>query len=202
MDTFAYAARSLSRFVTRAARTRPVLSPPTTIDDFDPGLLAGRDLVWFKLHGRRGEPRWYGDNHTPALSAGLLASADLQGAVVYVANCWLADHQGKPGPMLHAMAAANPKEIIGGPGANYAAANRLAGVDLLGLYLRFFLQIGFCTYNALRFAKLRLCLKHQDLVTTDTLGFRIWTPLEILGPDPDPQFGRHEQTAKPNGVRP
>lgn len=179
MKTFAYCSRSFRRFVRRAARTSPILCPPTTMATFDPDLLAGHDLVWFKLHGRAGEPYWYGDHHATALSADQLAQADLEGAVVFVANCWLADHVGRPGPMLVALAQANPKAIIGGAGTNYAEANRLGGTDLLGLYIRVFLQIGFCTYNALRLAKLRLQLKRPSFVNKDTLGFKMWKPIEL-----------------------
>jgi hypothetical protein len=156
---------------------------------FDPALLAGRDFVWFKLHGRRGERFWYGDNHTTALSAAQLAPADLQGAVVFVSNCWLADDLGQPGPMLQALARAQPKAIIGGSGTNYALPDRLGATDLLGLYVRFFLQIGFATFNALRLAKLRLRLKRPDKATTDTLAFRLWKPIEILAPGSPPPAG-------------
>jgi hypothetical protein len=150
---------------------------------FDPGLLAGRDLVWLKLHGIEGQRYWYGDDYTTALSAAQLAQADLEGAVVFVSNCWLADHFGEPGPMLRALAQANPRAIIGGSGYNYALPDRLGGTDLLGLYVRVFLQVGFAAFNALRFAKLRLYLKHQDRVTQDTLAFTLWKPIEILGPE-------------------
>lgn len=186
MKTFAYCSASFRRFVRRAARTSPTLCPPTTMATFDPALLAGHDLVWFKLHGRKGDRTWYGDHFTPALSADQLAQADLEGAVVFVSNCWLCHDDGRPGPMLIALAQANPKAIIGGPGTNYALPDRLGGTDLLGLYVRVFLQIGFATYNALRLAKLRLQLKRRDHVTEDTLAFRIWKPIELPVPDTPP----------------
>ena len=179
MNTFAYSAASLRRFVRRVSGTSPILCPPTTMETFDPGLLAGRDLVWFKLHGVEDQPYWYGDNYTTALSAAQLAQADLEGAVVFVSNCWLADEDSYPGPMLLALARANPRAIIGGPGANYAVANRLGATDLLALYVRVFLQVGFAAHNALRFAKLRLQLHRQDRVTQDTLAFRLWVPREL-----------------------
>ncbi len=195
MNTFAYCCASFRRFVRRAAGTPPILCPPTTMRTFDPSLLAGRDLVWFKLHGRQGERFWYGDHYATALSAAQLAPADgtvgpdLQGAVVFVANCWLADDLGQPGPMLKALAHANPRAIIGGSGTNYALPNRLGATDLLGLYVRWFLQIGFATCNALRLAKLRLQLKRPNHATIDTLAFRVWSPPEILGPDSPPPTG-------------
>ena len=185
MNTFAYCSRSLRRFVRRAAGASPTLCPPTTMATFDLSSLSGRDLVWFKLHGIQGQPYWYGDNHTTALSARQLARADLEGAVVFVSNCWLASDDGTHSPMLRALAKANPRAIIGGPGKNYTLANRLGATDLLALYLRWFLQVGFTPYNALRMAKVRMVLKHQrhDVhmhpATADTLAFRLWFPLEI-----------------------
>ena len=180
MKTFAYCSASLRRFVRRAAGASPTLCPPTTMATFDLSLLSGRDFVWFKLHGFEDQPYWYGDHYATALSARQLAQADLEGAVVFVSNCWLADQQGLPGPMLLALAHARPRAIIGGSGTNYALADRLGATDLLALYVRFFLQVGFATYNALRLAKLRLSLKRPDRVTQDTLAFRMWTPLELL----------------------
>jgi hypothetical protein len=146
---------------------------------FDPSLLADRDFVWFKLHGLEGQRYWYGDNFTTALCDDQLAQADLQGAVVFVSNCWLADDAGAPGPMLLALARANPRAIIGGPGTNYAVANRLGATDLLALYVRVFLQVGFAAHNALRFAKARLSIHRHDRVTRDTLAFRLWVPKEL-----------------------
>jgi hypothetical protein len=150
------------------------------METFDPGLLAGRDFVWFKLHGLEDQPYWYGDNYTTALSAAQLAQADLEGAVVFVSNCWLADHYGRPSPMLTALAKANPRAIIGGPGANYALAGRLGATDLLALYVRVFLQVGFAPFNALRFAKARLRIRRRDKANQDTLAFKMWVPKELV----------------------
>jgi hypothetical protein len=130
--------------------------------------------VFFKLHGLEDERYWYGDHFTTALSARQLAQADLEGAVVFVANCWLTDHDGIPGPMLLALARANARAVIGGAGANYALPGRLGGADLLALYVRVFLQVGFQTRNALAFAKARLRLCRSDKVTRDTLAFQLW----------------------------
>ena len=186
MNTFAYCSASLRRFVRRACGASPTLCPPTTMATFDLSSLSGRDLVWFKLHGIEGQPYWYGDHHTTALSARQLAQADLEGAVVFVSNCWLASDDGTHGPMLQALAKANPRAIIGGPGPNYCLAGRLAATDLLALYLRWFLSIGFTPFNALRLAKIRMILKHQrhDVhmhpATADTLAFQMWKPREIV----------------------
>jgi hypothetical protein len=179
VNTFAYCCASFGRRLGRLARTSPILSPPVTAETFDLELLAGRDLVWFKLHGREGERYWYGDNWTTALSARRVASARLAGAVVFVSNCWLCDQQGLPSPMLIALARANARAIIGGAGTNYALENRIGGTDLLGLYFRFFREIGFSVRRAFRFAQARLRLHRPRLVAEDTLAFRLWRPQDV-----------------------
>jgi hypothetical protein len=185
MNTFAYCCASFGPRLARLAGASPILCPPVTAETFDLSLLAGRDFVWFKLHGRRGGSRWYGDHMTTALSADQLAPADgnvgpdLSGAVVFVSNCWLCDQQGLPSPMLIALARANARAIIGGPGPNYARLDRVAGTDLLGLYVRFFLQLGFHATNAFRFARVRLSIHRPDRITTDTLAFRLWEPSNL-----------------------
>jgi hypothetical protein len=177
MDTFAYCSRSFGPRIARLAGTAPVLCPPTTAETFDLRVLAGRDFVWFKLHGRRNERYWYGDNWTTALSADRLSQADLRGAVVFVSNCWLYDNrQGLdvPGPMMIALARANARAVIGGAGINYARNNRIAGSDLLGLYVRTFLKLGLGAWRAFTLAQVRLALARHDKVNDDTRGFRVW----------------------------
>jgi hypothetical protein len=141
--------------------------------------LEGRDFVFFKLHGLEGQPYWYGDNHTTALSAGQLATADLQGAVVFVANCWLLNDDNQPSPMLEALLHTQdphrgPRAVIGGPGTNYAYRNRIGGADLLALYVRFFLEVGFTVWSAFKWARIRLQVVRPTHVTRDTLAFRIY----------------------------
>ena len=146
------------------------------METFDPTWLEGHDFVFFKLHGHRGQPYWYGDDHITALSADQLLLADLQGAVVFVANCWLFDHDGTPGPMLLPLLR-TASAVIGGPGTNYALANKLGGTDLLALYVRFFLRLRLSAQAALRLAKIRLTLNRPCYATKDTLGFHVFTPL-------------------------
>jgi len=183
MNAFAYCAASFAPRLARLAGVRPHTCPPLTDETFDPSLLQGQDFVWFKLHGRRNERYWYGDNWTTALSADRLAPADgtvgpdLRGAVVFVSNCWL--YHGPagreiPGPMMIALAEARASAIIGGAGLNYARTDRIAGTDLLGLYVRYFLKLGLSARRAFRFAQLRLALARPGLVTDDTRGFRVW----------------------------
>jgi hypothetical protein len=174
MNAFAYCSRSFGPRLARLARTSPILCPPTTAETFDLSLLADRDFVWFKLHGRQGERYWYGDHWTTALSADRLAQADLSGAVVFVSNCWLIGDDNRRGPMFAALAMASPRYIIGGPGTNYALKGRVGGTDLLGLYVRWALQLGFDPPIAFLMARLRLKWRRRDKVTEDTLAFQIW----------------------------
>lgn len=179
MNTFAYCSASFGRLVRRVAGASPTLCPPTTMETFEIRDLEGHDFVYFKLHGLEGQPYWYGDSLTTALSAGQLATADLQGAVVFVANCWLVDDDGTPSPMLEALMHADqptrgPRAVIGGPGKNYALRNRIGGADLLALYVRFFLEVGFSLWSAFKWAKLRLQIVRPSYVTRDTLAFRIY----------------------------
>jgi len=169
MDTFAYCAASFERSVRRAAGTQPLTCPPASMETFDAGELAGRDFIYFKLHGLPGEPYWYGDDWQTALCREQLQVADLSGAVVFVANCNLPQS-----PMLTALLDAGPVAVIGGPGQNYARSRRVDGADLLGLYVRRVLSFGFGARDALAVAMLRLKLKRRDKATRDTLAFRIY----------------------------
>lgn len=173
MKVFAYCANSFGRSIKRVAGTSPLLSPPHTIDTFHPALIEGYDLLYFKLHGLPNESYWYGDNWTTALSAEQLKAADLKETIVFVSNCWLLDNNNKPGPMLQALAHA--KAVIGGPGENYALPNKIGGVDLLGLYIRVFLQLGLNAKLALQLAQWRLEIKRPTKITTDTLAFKLFT---------------------------
>jgi len=177
MNTFAYCAASFARRMERLAGATPLTCPPLTDETFDPSLLQGRDFVWLKLHGRRNERYWYGDNWTTALSADGLARAHLQSAVVFVSNCWLYQgHPGRevPGPMMLALIHAGATSIIGGAGPNYARHDRIAGSDLLGLYIRYFLKLGCTARHAFAFARVRLLGARSDYVTADTRDFRLW----------------------------
>ena len=131
MDVFAYCAWSMRESVRQAAGVAPMTCPPVSALEFEPGWLRGHDFVYFKLHGLRGQPFWYGDEYQTAVTASQLRSADLAGAVVFVANCHL-----EGSAMLAALLEAGAKAVIGGPGANYALKYGVNGADLLGLWLR------------------------------------------------------------------
>lgn len=176
MRVFAYCAASFEKSVRRAAGVPPLLSPPCGLTAFNPHVLEGYDLLYFKLHGLPGQPYWYGDHWLTALSADQVSQADLSGAVVFVANCYLPES-----PLLQALLDAGAKAVVGGPGQNYGRPHSVDGADLLGLYFRYCLQLKLPTKVALTFAKHRLRLKRKDKSTKDTLAFQLWTKEKTYG---------------------
>ncbi len=174
MRVLAYCAQSFEHSVKRAAGVKPLLSPPVTMDTFNPTWLEGYNLVYVKLHGLPNQPFWYGAISTEisctALSADQVRQANLTDTIVFVANCYLPES-----PMLQALLDAGAKAVIGGPGQNYGRPHSVDGADLLGLFFRYFLTWGLPTSTALRAAKLRLRYKRKDKATKDTLAFQIWT---------------------------
>lgn len=171
MRVFAFCAASFVNSVRRAAGVEPLTCPPTTLETFDVGTLAERDLIYFKLHGLPGEPYWYGDGWVTALSAEQIQRADLSGAVVFVANCFLPES-----PMLEALLSAGASVVIGGPGENYAAPDAVQGADLLGLTVRRCLQVGLNPKTALVIARRLLRWHKQDMATRDALAFQLYAP--------------------------
>lgn len=198
MRTFAYCAASFEKSVAKAAGVKPYLSPPLTMTEFDPFSLEGYDLLYFKLHGLPGQPFWYGDNWTTAISAEQIRTTNLHNAVVFVANCnlWLS----KPGdprknaPILLALLQAGARAVIGGPGENYAKADQLFGADQLGRHFCRALRFGFTPSGAFKLAhtqfEVQVRIKFRSKKTTnrermalkDTLEFRIFEQdLQIPG---------------------
>lgn len=168
MNVFAYCAASFARSVRRAAGVEPLLCPPARFDQIDPTWLEGFDLLYFKLHGLPSQPFWYGDGWQTALSDDVIRAANLSGAVVFVANCWLPES-----PMLQALLDAGARAVIGGSGPNYARLAGIDGADLLGLWFRMGMQVGMSVQFAFRFAQHRLRLKRGP-AAEDTLGFQLW----------------------------
>ncbi len=174
--------------MTKAAGVRPLLSPPVTAATFAPGHLTGYDFLYFKLHRLLKEPYWYGDNWTTALTAAQLADADLNGAVVFVANCFLWDPDLDPletAPMLQALLTAGARAIVGGPGQNYARKQTVMGADQLGLTFRKTLRLGFAPHTAFKLALAHYSIqarhklkrpdkltKNEQLALKDTLEFK------------------------------
>lgn len=168
MKVFAYCAQSFERSVRRAAGVEPLTCPPLSFQKFGVLQLSGKDFVYFKLHGLPAQPYWYGDGWLTALSEAQLRQADLRDSVVFVANCFLPES-----PMLDALLAAGAKAVIGGPGPNYASVAGIDGADLLGLWIRWGLQLGASVQEAFDIARVRLHLK-PGLAAQDALGFQIW----------------------------
>lgn len=153
----------------RAAGVTPLLSPPVSFHQFKPEWLEGFDFIYFKLHGLPKQPYWYGDDWLTAIGAEHLRSSVLVGTVVFVANCYL------PGsPMLGALLMAGAEAVVGGEGVNYARSDRVDGADLLGLYFRFFMQVGFSVKFSLTLAKSRFKVRRKSKVKSDTLEFKFY----------------------------
>lgn len=169
MRVFACCAASFHRSVRRAAGVEPLLSPPVDLAAFQPGWLGGFGLLYFKLHGLAGQPYWYGDGWLTALSVDAIRQADLSGAVVFVANCFLEES-----PMLPALLSAGARAVIGGSGPNYARSAAVDGADLLGLWLRRGLMAGFPVRQAFGLAKERLRFNWQSPAVRDALAFKLF----------------------------
>lgn len=187
MKTLAYCAASFEKSVRKAAGVQPILSPPVDLELITPAQFEGFDFIYFKFHGLPGQPYWYGDYWTTAISADQVRKMDLDGTAVFAACCHL--YQGKPGhykpgPMLTALLSAGARAVVGGPGINYARAEAVHGSDLLGLVFRRMLAFGFSLDTAFNVARIALRTRKQDQATNDTLAFRIFDnePTEIERP--------------------
>lgn len=150
MNTFAYCCESFRVSTERAAGVRPLTSPPASAGDFDTGLLEGRDLLYFDLHGQPGASWWIGDRGLIALTAGQFGEVNLGHAVVFAVSCYLADQDS---PMLTALLDAGARYVIGGPGENWGGGKTLMGAALLGLQFRRLLERDYDPLIALAVAK-------------------------------------------------
>ncbi len=169
MKVTACSIASAARSVRRMAGTKPYLFPPYNYSTFAPELLEGADLVMLKLHGNKGQGRWFGDNWTVALRERDVLALPLDGVGVFAENCWLPE-----GPMLRALLAAGAAYVIGGEGVNYGGIKSMGGADVLGLFFRWLLKAGMEPQYALHWAKMRLMLKWRTLATRDTLAFKMY----------------------------
>lgn len=144
-------------------------SPPVT-DAHAPafvGTLQYADMVYFNFHAAPGQSAWLNVDGGLALSADTLRDFDLSRGVVFMVNCYAG------GGMLAALRATHPRAIIGGDGENLGALDRLAGADLLGLWVRRALTLGLPPRAALGVAKQRLRLGPQTASVRDALEFKI-----------------------------
>jgi hypothetical protein len=169
MKTFALCSPEQQDVVRRAAGVEPHLSPPVSLDLVTPSLFGGYDLLYFKLIGVQGEPYWWNEDGYRVVSADVLSEADLSGAVVFSAACYLPET-----PMLDALLDAGADYVIGGAGLNYYWPKEISGVDLLGLMVRWLLEHGTPPKWALMIAKGRLFIGRRDKVNEDTRQFTMW----------------------------
>ena len=153
MRVFAYCCESFRESIRKVAGVDPWLSPPVTANLVLPGDLESHDLWVIDLHGRRGDPHLYGDDHLVALTADTIRRADLRGAVVFALSCYLAD---EGSPVLDAFLDAGAKYVIGGDGKNYAGSGTIFGASLLGLWFRRLYGLGMDPVRALAVAKRRV----------------------------------------------
>ena len=197
----AFCARSFTYSVRKAAGVVPVVSPPTTVETFDPAALSNCDLLYLKLHGLAQQAYWYGDNWLTAASKEQIETCDLEGptaradrgshpkptrgsrldpgtgTIVFAANCFLPES-----PMLDALFAAGARCVVAGHGPNLGGRTKLLSSDLLGRYFRRGLQIGLSPKHALRLAKARLILSRRSAGKKDALAFKLfWPPQSNVG---------------------
>jgi hypothetical protein len=189
MQIFAYCAQSYAESVRQATGIEPRTCPPTTVDTLEPRVLVGHNLIYFKLHGQERQHYWYGDDTGhPALSTFLLERCTLGGAIVFCACC----HVGPSSPMLRALFVAGASAVIGAPGAHYARAHSLAGVDLVGRSFRLLLEMGLPPDRALALAAFRQTVRLRYTTDPDerraliaALELQCYTAPEPPGPIPD-----------------
>lgn len=182
MDVFAYCAERFERPTRTIAGVEPLTSPPLDDVGFDPAWLSGHDLVVFNLHGLPHEPGWYGagrgddpDDLLPtrgplALSADTLRRAKLDGAVVFAVNCYLGEIGS---PMLAALLDAGASAVLAGAGENFGGVRGVRGADLLGLWFRWGLALGWNVDDAFRMARHRLKLSLPTKAIRDALAFEL-----------------------------
>jgi hypothetical protein len=117
--------------------------------------------------------QWYGDARIPALHARQVRAAQLNGAVVFAVNCYLAD---QVSPMLDAFLSAGASYVIAAPGENFAGEKTTFGAGTLGLWFRRLVERGVRPVSALGLAKnavrLEALLPGRRSAAKDTLEFR------------------------------
>ena len=156
MRVFAYCAQPYAEPTRRAAGVNPMTCPPVSADTFIPEWLNGHDFLYFDLHGLPNAGYWYDEQPGPvgmaertvALWDWQIKAADLSGAVVFAANCYLTD-----GPMLPALFGAGAAYVVGGAGKNYSGKSRVAGASQLGELFRHALEAGLPPEKAFSKAK-------------------------------------------------
>ena len=189
MRTFAFCAASFQDSVRRAAGVEPVLSPPVDVGLFDGLQVEGYDFYYFKLHGLVGQAFWYGDDMITAVKADQIRALDLEGAVVFAANCYLYEYDpsGRSvhpwGAMFQALCGTGARAVVGGGGKNFGALHKVTGADYLGMSFRQALKMGLGPARAFGAARTRVGLRlrarvglsaEEQAAIKDALGFKIF----------------------------
>lgn len=173
MRVFAYCCAEFADVTRRAAGVAPFLSPPVTAKSFGPAILNGFDFYYFDLHGDLGGDFWYtvvDGTRVPSLTVEQVCGANMSGAVVFAAGCYLGDDHS---PMMEALLDAGARYVIGGVGQNYGpAGGRMYGAPLLGLWVRRLVGVGLAPLRALAMAKRAVALRR--VAADDTLAFRAY----------------------------
>lgn len=148
---------------------RLMVSPPVLDIDIQAMRLDAFavDLVYFNFHAMPGQEAWVNTEGDVALSAPTLRHFDLRPAAVFMVNCYAG------GGMLAALKATHPRAIIGGEGENLGGLSKLAGADLLGLWVRRGLEMGLSPDKALKLAKARLSVGVRTASVRDALEFKM-----------------------------
>jgi hypothetical protein len=129
--------------------------------------FAQAGLVYFNLHGAPGGQEWWISAGAVAVTADDLQALELRQAVIFMVNCYAG------GALLDVLKQLRPRAIIGGFGENLGALDRLAGADLLGLWVRRGLGLGFSPPLALSTAKARLMAGPRTASVDDALQFEV-----------------------------
>lgn len=175
MRVLAYCDAAFERATRQAAGVTPLTCPPATAATLNPQIFEGYDFLYFDLHGDARKAHWYAmvahgmvSERITALHADQVQGLDLQGTVVFAATC----HAGDAGnPMAAAFMDAGAV-VIAGQGENYGPpGGRLYGAPLLGLWLRYGLEVGLSIEAALTMARGMVRLAGRKV--GDTVAFRL-----------------------------
>jgi hypothetical protein len=182
MRVLAYCCLEFAESVQKAAGVVALTCPPLSAfggpgsTAIRPQDLEGYDVLYFKLHGLPGEPFWYGDDLRTAITSDVVRSADLSGAVAFVASChlWTSGKGDTERPMLDALLDAGCAVVVGGGGENFGKRRDVYGADLLGKWFVMAMRLGAEPLTAFYVAKARVSLD-SSMGAVDALKFRIFT---------------------------
>ncbi len=146
----------------------PFTFPPHSSATFKPDWLQA-DVLYFHLHGMPDQPYWYGDKLITAIGYSQIEAATLNGAIVFVANCY-----GAGSRLVEALYRAGASAVVAGPGKNYTVKGAVRGADLLGRHFVQALKAGLPPASALARAKLNIKMRaFFSRIERDALQFTI-----------------------------